>query len=75
MKEAMKNYEDAVNDVMNACKGVLGEFVLEEDMDERALDMLKKSFKLVTASMELMKAQNEMLIQANEKLDKLVNKD
>lgn len=72
MKEAMKNYEAAVNDVMDVCKGVLSEFVFDDNMDERAVDMLKKCFKLVNAAMDLTKAQTEMMIEMNEKLDKLV---
>lgn len=74
MKEAMEKFEKAVDEMMDMCKAALGQFVFDEDMDDKALDCMRTSFKLVNASMELTKAQAEMMIEMNEKLDKLITR-
>lgn len=74
MKEAMVNFEKTVNELMENCKAAMGSLVFETDMDDRALNVLKLSFKLVDASMEVMKAQSEMMIEMNNKLDTLIEK-
>lgn len=74
MKEAMEKFENAVNELMDMSKRELGQIVFEEDMDDRAISVLRMSFNLVDASMELMQAQTKLMIEMNEKLDKLVEK-
>lgn len=74
MKEAMNTFENAVNELMDMCKSELGKIMFDEDMDERALRLLRMSFNLVDASMNVMKAQSDMMIEMNNKLDTLIEK-
>lgn len=72
MKEAMNNFEGAVNELMDICKAELGRAIVDEEMDEKMIKMLQLSFRLVDASMNLVKEQSETLIEMNEKLDTLI---
>lgn len=74
MMEAMKKFEDAVNEVMDLCKGELGKMMFDEDIDDTSLRAMRMCFNLIDASMNLLKEQTKMMNEMNEKLDKLMLK-
>lgn len=74
MKEAMNNFEGAVNELMDICKTELGRAIVDDEMDERTIKMLQLSFKLFNASMKLLEEQTDLLIEMNEKMDTLLKR-
>lgn len=74
MKEAMEQFDSAMEEMMDMCKAELGRFMFEEDVDERAFEFMRTSLKLVNTAMNLMKAQTNTMIEMNEKLDALTKK-
>ena len=74
MKEAMNNFEGAVNELMDICKTELGRSIVDDEMDEKTIKVLQLSFKLVNASMKLVEEQADLLIEMNEKLDTLLRR-
>lgn len=75
MEEAMKKFENAMDDMMSKCKAAMGQFVFEEGMDGQVFGLMRSAFTLGDAFMDLMKAHTKMMSEMNEKLDKLVDKN
>lgn len=77
MKEAMKKFDNAVNEMMDIFKGEIGKLMFDPNVeyDDRAISLVRSSFALMDAAMELTRAQTNMMIEMNEKLDQLVEKN
>ena len=73
MLEAMNKFEGVVNELVDTCKDELGREMI--DMDDRAANIVRLSFKLVDAAMGLIKEQTELMVDMNEKLDKIISKE
>lgn len=74
MKEAMNKFDKAVNGLMDIFKGEFGRLMFDEDVDERAIGLVRSSFELLDAAMELTRKQADMLIEMDKKLDGIVEK-
>ena len=71
LERAYTEFENAMDEVMGICKAQLAELMFDGDMDERAIALLRASFKLIDASKNLMRTQSETLDKMDEKLDRL----
>jgi hypothetical protein len=75
MKEAMKKFEEAMDEMMSLCKRAVGEVMFDcNEVDPDGLRAMQAAFKLADASAKLMKEQNNLLIEMNDKLDALMKK-
>ena len=74
LKKITEEFVTTVNETMDGIKAIAGKAVFDEDMEPEYVDMMKNLFKLTDVSLQLVAAQSYALQEANEKLDKLLEK-
>lgn len=72
MKKTMTNFMEATNEVKNFCyrKMMSGDVLENMSLDE--FELVQLTMKLIKASMDVIEKQNELLVDANYKLDLLI---
>ena len=72
MVKAMTNFMEATNDIKAFCNKKITAGYMLENMTPEEFELVQLAMKLCKASVEVINKQNELLVDANYKLDLLI---